>query len=218
MPVSHQHKIIFVHVPRTGGSGIEHVLEICGDDNQGTLTPPRPDMLFGLVGNKALQHLTAMDIRNHLGREIYDRYFKFAFVRNPYDRVVSEYHVRQRLLPRVKLSFRDFVLKRIAQKNRSGLWKLFLSGAEKVLEDQFEAQADYVFDNDGTRLVDFIGKYENLQVDFEKICVRAGIKAVTLPVMNRSKHEGYRNYYDGETRKKIGEIYKKDIEAFGYDY
>ena len=193
----------FVHVPRTGGSSIEHVLGICGDDNQGALTPARLDLLFGLVGTKVLQHLTATAIREKLGKKIYDDYFKFAFVRNPYDRVVSEYHVRQRLLPNIKMSFGDFVHKRIAQRHRAGVWKWFRSKAEKALEDQFDTQYEFIFDESGKKLVDFVGKYESLENDFKKIGDRLGLKA-QLPVMNRSKHEDYRRYPGGLGGHRIG--------------
>ena len=196
---------------------MERVLGICGDDNQGTLTPPRPDMLFGLVGARALQHLTAADVRTKLGKDVYEKYFKFAFIRNPYDRAVSTYHIRQKLLPRIKMSFRDFVLKRISGRRRFVLRNLFRSTAEKALEDQFGDQHEFIFDQNEQSLVDFIGRYENLEADFKKICDRLGIKA-DLPVMNQSRHEGYKTYYDEDTRRAISEIYKKDIQTFGYEF
>ena len=196
---------------------MEQVLGICGDDNNGTLTPPRPDMLFGLVGTKVLQHLNARAIRSRVGNDIFGDYFKFTFVRNPYERVVSTYHIRKKLLPGVKMSFRGFVQKRLTGKQGFGAWTFFRSKAEKALEDQFEGQHDFISDAAGKILVDFVGKYENLCVDFKKVCDRLGLKA-DLPVMNQSKHESYRNYYDAETRKAVEEVYKKDIEAFGYEF
>lgn len=217
MPVSHKHKVIFVHIPRTAGSSVSQVFGICGDDNQGTLTPARPDMLYGLVGNKVLQHLTASDIRKRLGKDVYESYFKFAFIRNPYDRAVSIYHVRKKLLPRVKMSFRDFVLKRITQKDRPGLTHFFRSKGEKALEDQFQSQYEFIFDENGGSLVDLVVRYESLQSDFKKICDRFALKA-ELPAMNTSKHGKYREYYDADTQRAVADIYRKDIEMFGYEF
>ena len=216
MPVSHAHKTIFVHVPRTAGSSIEQVLGIWGDDNKGTLTPARPDMLFGLVGTKALQHLNARDVRDRLGDEVYRSYFKFAIVRNPYDRVVSTYHIRKKHFPKIQMSFPDFVQKRIAGK-KSFFRDLFMSKAEKALEDQFEGQHEFLSDEKGALLVDFIGKYESLDGDFEKIGDRLGLK-VKLPKTNLSRHEDYRKYYDEELKKTVRDVYRKDFEAFGYEF
>jgi hypothetical protein len=217
VPVSHQHKVIFVHIPRTAGSSVSQVFGICGDDNQGVLTPARPDMLYGLVGNKVLQHLTARDIQKRLGKDVYNSYFKFAFVRNPYDRAVSTFHVRKRLLPRLQMSFRDFVLKRVAQKKQSGMATFFRSRAEKALEDQFQSQHEFIFNESGGSLVDFIARYESIQSDFKKIRDRFGLKA-ELPAMNTSEHGKYQTYYDEDTKKMIGEIYRKDLEIFEYAF
>ena len=218
MPVSHRYKVIFVHVPRTAGSSISQVLGICGDDNKGALTPARPDMLYGLVGNKVLQHLTARGVREKLGRDVYERYFKFTFVRNPFDRVVSTYHVRKKLLPHVKMSFRDFVLNRIPQRDGGGLRTLFKSKAEKALEDQFDAQYEYIFDEKGKGMVDFIGRYETVDADFKVICRRLGIPG-DLPQLNESVHErDYRLFYDEQTRAAVQAHYKRDLETFQYHF
>ncbi len=214
MPVSHRHRAIFVHIPRTAGGSIEQVLGICGDDNRGALKPARPDLLFGQVGNKALQHLTAREIRERVGERAFREYFKFAFVRNPYERTVSVYHVQCRDL-RLGMSFRDFVLKRVVKGRPRGLRALFRSRPEKTLEDQFDLQADYVLDGKGDRLVDYVGKFESLAADYKTICDRLGVQA-PLPRANRSDRGDYRTYYDSETKRVIDEVYAKDFESFGY--
>lgn len=219
MPVSHPHRTIFVHIPRTAGSSVEQVFGICGDDNRGGLTPVRPDMLFGLgrFGSKALQHLTASDIRKRVGEDVYRSYFKFAFVRNPYDRIVSIYRRRQDYFSWFTMSFRDFVLNRLPESRRP-LRRLLRSRPERVIEDQFDTQYEYVYDENGRCLVDFVGKYENLRSDFKKICDRAGLQA-ELPVLNNSLHRKsgtFEEYYDEETRKMVGEMYAKDFDVFGY--
>jgi hypothetical protein len=217
MPVSHKHQAIFVHIPRTAGSSIAQVMGVCGDDNQGTLTPVRVDMLYGLEGTKALQHLNARGIQKRLGSDVYDRYYKFTVVRNPYDRAVSEYHVRKRLMPWVKMSFKDFVMDRITQSGRFNWKSLFRSKGERALEDQFESQFDFVHDEKGKLMVDFIAKYESLEADFQKICNKLGVQG-KLPVMNTSKHDDYRSYYDSDTIRRIADIYQKDLEVFKYAF
>ncbi len=196
---------------------MERILEMAGDDNKGALTPARPDLLFGLAGNIVLQHLTGSEIRRRLGEKIHKEYFKFAFVRNPYDRLVSIYSNRLTDLPRRRTSFRDFILKRVVKGEQAGLQTLFHTRQEKVLEIQFRSQFEFVFDENNRLLADFIGKVENLDADFKVICDRLGIDAM-LTQTNRSKRDDYRSYYDAETRKAVADIYHKDFEMFGYDF
>lgn len=195
---------------------MEHALGICGDDNKGTLTPARPDLLFGLVGTKVLQHLSAKEIRARVGPKVYESYFKFAFVRNPYDRAVSTFCIRKKYFSNFKMSFKEFVIRRIAGPPPSRFQRLFQSLGEKAVEDQLETQYDFLHDGSGRLLVDDLGRFETLQKDYRRICERLKIDA-ELPVMNASARGDYRGYYDAETRSLVARVYRKDFEAFGYE-
>ena len=64
----------------------------------------------------------------------------------------------------------------------------------------------------------FKGKCENLQSDFETVMRELNLSCIKLPHLNASKHENYRSYYDNETREKVGEWFKRDIELFNYNF
>jgi hypothetical protein len=78
-------------------------------------------------------------------------------------------------------------------------------------------QYTYVTGPDGKLIVDFIGHYERLQEDFSKVCDSLGVKA-ELPRINTSSHRDYRNYYSPETRKLVGDYFRRDCQLFGYDF
>ena len=79
-------------------------------------------------------------------------------------------------------------------------------------------QKDFLYDANGKILVDFIGKFENLQEDFNTICSRIQINLTALPLANSSKHTHYKDYYNKHTKDLIYNAFQKDIEIFKYDF
>jgi len=78
---------------------------------------------------------------------------------------------------------------------------------------------DYLKDLDGTIIVDFIGRYENLQADYEEACRLIGIKPPPLPHKRQARdREDYRSYYDEETARLVANYFKPDIEALGHSF
>ncbi|MDF1537245.1 MAG: sulfotransferase, partial [bacterium] len=74
-------------------------------------------------------------------------------------------------------------------------------------------------DLDGKILVDFIGKYDNLQADYEEACCRIGIKPPPLPHKRQAKdREDYRNYYDADLAELVSNYFQKDIQTFAYTF
>ena len=108
--ISHDFRCIFIHIPKVAGQSIEHFfLDLHGldwDSRGSLLLRHNPDRARGPV---RLAHLTAREYVDcgHIGQSDFDAYFKFAFVRNPWARLVSEYHYREH---HRRQSFRDFVL------------------------------------------------------------------------------------------------------------
>jgi hypothetical protein len=73
-------------------------------------------------------------------------------------------------------------------------------------------------DRNGILLPDYIGRFETLQEDFDRICERVGIPRTRLPHLNSTAHRLYKDYYDDETREMIAVKYRRDIRVFGYDF
>jgi len=222
MPVSHEKSSFFIHIQKTGGSSIEKALgmekypELYGlvDKNETHLTLSDINKLTPYqIGKKniiCLQHLDAASIKKRYPSKIWETYFKFTFVRNPWDREVSSYHyILQRrgdILKRnnltTKISFLDYLKKNPMRKEIN----------------YAHCQIDHITDSQGNLLVDFIGKFENFQNDMNFIFAKLGIQKQVLPIINRSHHKHYTEYYTEEAKQLIAERFKKDIEYFGYKF
>ncbi len=82
-------------------------------------------------------------------------------------------------------------------------------------EKMFLTQADWVSDEQGRIMVDYIGKFENLQESWDAICERLQREKSLLPHVKKSSRGDYRDYYDDESRKIIADFFRRDIEIFG---
>ena len=207
--ISHSRRCIFVHIPKTGGTSIENLV----------WPPPEEraesDLWMGLISgyhNKyqtgGLQHLLARQIREEVGEALFDSYFKFSVVRNPWDRVVSQYLFMQR---------RPDLCRFIGLEQGASLKRyLDLIGLRQHV--QWLPQVDFLFDSDGKPLVDFIGRFEDFPKTVRGITSRLGIFAKVIPHEKRSVRGPHCDYYNEGTRRIVGSLYADDIEAFGYRY
>ena len=213
MPVSRALRCIFVHIPRTGGTSIEVALGMHGDwrvENKATMFGQiaSPELARRVASTAFLQHATASELRGLLPEE-FGKYFRFTFVRNPWDRLVSVY---SRMDPHMRASAESagLPLKGIS-------FDEFVERTEHFRDAHLDAQDRFVFDAAGHGLVDFIGRYERLAEDFAAVCARLG-QTVDLPHRNASTHDAYRQYYSDATRKIVERRYGADIEKFGYQF
>jgi hypothetical protein len=216
MLLSIKYNFLFVHIAKTGGTSV-----------RAALAPLRwRDPLFYAqfiasrlshmtghrIASKLPRHAKIIAAKEMLPHEVFDRLFKFAFVRNPWDLQVSSWHHLRRERPQLLegiSGFPEFIR-----------WKLDSSRPYQYhIDTSIELQSDYLKDLDGRIIVDYIGKYENLIEDYEEACRRIGIKAPPLPHKRQAKDRGqYRSYYDEETARLVGEFFGADIEAFQYTF
>ena len=207
MRLSHKHKFVFIAVPKTASSTIRNCLDEYSDiKDVGDNTSPY------------YWHTTAFDLKKHFNEKNWNwnEYFSFAFVRNPWAKLVSNYFYKLNVTKKwkdeepekyvnwKKSTFEDYIL----EKNKVGI--------ERTMSANL--QLSYLTDANGKQIVDFIGKVENLQEDFDFVCDKIGIPKQQLPHKNKTKHKHYTEYYDDETRQIVTEKYAKDIEYFGYKF
>nr|VFJ51828.1 MAG: Sulfotransferase family protein [Candidatus Kentron sp. FW] len=218
MLISYTHKFIFFHVAKVAGLSIRKALEdyVQEPEKFKVKRPPKilngkPNRLYEMW-DAFMTHVKAKDARKELPGEIYDGFYKFAFVRNPWDWQVSMYHFILKETDHVSHatvksmdSFEEYLAWVIDSKKSP-----YAKGATKF-------QKDMIVDEKGRIIVDFVGRYENLAEDFQKVCRTVGIEA-SLPRINQSVHQDYRAYYNDGTREMVAEYFKKDIELFGYTF
>ena len=198
--ISHKHKCIFVHIPKTAGQSL------C--TNLGGWKRVRPQG-FDRGLKKYRHHFTMSEYLEHgyLKIEKLELYFKFGFVRNPYDRILSEFKYAKRIYSKFKSNFNGFVKRGWGNSRR-----------HSTIKQHIRPQYEFLYDTDGKCLVDFIGRFENLQEDFNIICDKIKIPHQELPHRNKTKHKHYTEYYDDEIREIVAKKYAKDIEYFGYKF
>ena len=192
-----EQKCIFVHITKCAGVSVSKSL--FGNLGGGHLRIPHYELIFS--------------------QREFEEYFKFAFVRNPWDRLVSAFlflkkggvNKVDRKWSEQNLSrfedFHTFVTEWVNPKNVNS-WKHFVPQYRFVCEP-----------GNLTPKVDFIGYFEQLGDDFTYIQQRLGINS-GLQHLNRTvgSKRDYKEYYTQATKEIVADIYKEDIRIFGYDF
>jgi hypothetical protein len=208
MIVSHRHRFIFAAVPKTGTHAVRQALREQMGDEDVEQVGLFVDKRFPWADLAAIRHghLPLRQVRPHLGEEAFAAYFKFAFVRNPFDRFVSYCAFMLRggdeFVTRPQDVMRHF---------------LFIEPPEQHV--LFQPQASLLVDEDGrTLLTDAVGRVEDMQGSYDALCARIGIASRPLDRVNGSRHGDYRRYYDQSLIDAVAARYALDLELFGYDF
>jgi hypothetical protein len=231
MIVSHKHKFIFIKTNKTAGTSIEIALSrYCGRKDIVTpvtrrdekarrklgytgcrnyLAPPweysRNDLSMLLTAHKLKKkyynHMPAREIRERIGEDIWNSYFKFCFERNPWDRMVSLY----------------FWLNR--KNDDAPSMKEFLDSDKP---DLLKRRGIDAYRIDGKIAVDKICRFEHLQEDLDAVCKQVGIPGrLELPHAksgHRKDKKNYRTIITESDRDRIAEMFKDEIELMGYEF
>jgi len=216
MLLSYKYNFLFVHIAKTGGTSVRAALEPLRWRDPWYYPQwfcSRLSHLSGhRLGTKFPRHAKIIAAKEMLPKEYFDRLYKFAFVRNPWDLQVSSYHHLRRERPRLLegiADFSTFVRRKLDPE----------PPYQYHLDTSIERQSDYLVDLSGRIVADFVGHYERLQEDFDLICEQIGIGQRRLPHRRKAiDREDYRRYYDDETAGLVAEYFRRDIENFGYAF
>jgi len=214
MVKSRRERFIFIHIQKTAGASI------------------REDLLAQVADAEKVcgTHDGAREIIREVGRDEWRSCFTFAFVRNPWERLVSWWTMIDRRRPRVPL-YKYSPLAR----PRLKLWRYALRNARTF--DEFvtdcvatvvdhdgvksfaRPQLDYLIDADGRECVDYVGRFERLDEHYGEIRDRLGLARRRLPhIRHGSSHPHYSLFYSDRTRDIVADRFAADIARFGYGF
>jgi hypothetical protein len=207
MIISRQHSFIFVAIPKTGTHAVRQALreQMGREDLEQVSLFVQKKLPFPELARLRHGHITLQQVRPHLDADDFSSYFKFAFVRNPFDRYIS---------------YCAFVTRKHGTFDRDpkGVMRHCLFVAPPHQHLLFQPQHSFVVAQDGQLLADYIGRVEQMQQSYDEICEKLRIPSRPLDKVNASKRGSYRDYYDQQLIDGIAKLYARDLELFGYDF
>ncbi len=205
--ISDSHQFIFVHVRKVAGTSMRAVLEpfaVAPPKSKWNKIVSRAGWTSDYHRHHFRAHAPLVTAQELMPPEKFAHYFKFAFVRNPWGRLWSEYRflrrskTHKRHKKAMSLEFSDFLR---YQSQRKDAYVL------PMLSDQ-----------SGDLALDFLGKMESLEDDFAHICERIGLSGETLPRLNTGKRKAYHEHYSDADRDFVAQHWAAEIEQFGYSF
>ena len=212
MHISIDHKFQFIHVPKTAGATIAKVLAPYCEERSAvtswrrlmTKVPVRENYSKALIK----KHYTARWSRIKLGRRLYDDLFSFAFVRNPFDRMVSRYeyirneHLHHRHEDVVRMDFSQFLI-----------WEASRNSFK--LRDQASCICDFA----GNVIIDEIYRFEDLNEGVRRMTQRIGIPTPDkIGWENKQDRMPYADYYKPADIDRVAQTFRRDLKLLHYDF
>lgn len=206
MIISGLHKFVFVAIPKTGTHSVRRALrEHMGPQDMEQVglfvqrSLPVPDL--ARIGHG---HISLAQLRPYVKPDEFKAFFKFAFVRNPFDRFVS---------------YSSFITREVGHFDRDpkAVMRHFIANPpmDHIL---FRPQHEFITDEGGELLTDYVGRVEQMQQSYDEICARIGIPSEPLDQVNSSRRGSYRDYYDQALIEGVAKLYVRDLELFGYEF
>jgi len=191
----YHYNCIFVHIPKTGGVSVSK----------------------SLFGNLAGGHKKIKDYEKKTGKILVRNFYKFTFVRNPWDRLLSSYTflkkggygTKDELWFKQNLhgtTFESFVLNWL---NKESMY-------EKI---HFHPQLSFITNKQNKIVVDYIARFENIAEEYDFIKDKLGIEHPLLHLnKTNQKKKNYKDHYTKQMREKVHFLYSDDINSFNYTF
>ncbi len=199
-------KIVFIHIFRAAGNSIRKMLSYFPSQEVLTVHCDAADLKAEMISSG----------KSNLWQES----FKFSFIRNPFDWMVSTYMYHRQnnnndyFQGITTMSFEEFVLwyTEVAMKERRQ------AGTNKCI-----TLGEFIYDAYGNPLVDFIGRYENMVQDWQEVCLKIGIynRVNVLPKINEGSARAgrhYRSFYTDRSINMVTQAFAKDLQMFNYKF
>jgi len=205
MIISHSKKFIFIHIYKVAGTSVNTALR------EFSFLPTKENRLKSffciypsIYTTDFEGHIKAKELKYRIPEKLFNNYFKFAFVRNPWDWQVSLYHFalqtpehyQHRLVKNMK-SFDEYIDWRINK--------------------DLNLQKDFLYE-DNILLVDYVGKKEQIENNMTSICKNIKLPNIKIPHKRKSNHRDYKEYYNSSTKIYIEEAFAEDIKTFDYNF
>mgnify|MGYP003660132924 CR=1 FL=1 len=224
MIISHKHKFIFIHPPKCAGTSIEVSLaSVCADDDiigpvtlEGLPDDYKHPNTFEETSGGIYNAMLAKEIKNYVGSDCWNEYFKFSVMRNPWDRSISAWHWHNR-------STTDYLWK-YAQDESLNEWGVLNKASFMYylnIKPFHPISISKQLQIGGTFDIDYLIRFEDLNDSYKKVCDILNIKPIKLPNAKsgyKSKKVHYSKFYNDETKEIINQRYKDDIDNFGYKF
>ena len=207
MIISESRKFIFVAIPKTGTHSVRRELRphMGENDLEQVRLFEKKQFPIPELARLGHGHISLAQLRPFLEPAKFESFFKFAFVRNPFDRFVS---------------YCAFMTRESGEfeSDPKRVMRHILAAPGPRRHIHFQPQCSFITAPDGSLLTDFVGRVEQMQSSFDEICDRIGVARSKLEKANESKRSDYREYYDAQLIEGVAKLYARDLELFGYEF
>jgi len=227
--ILYEKQLVFIHIPKCAGSSIEKAFNYIDDFESYGVESLGPDhrpirameqgMSFAhqfsswenfTEFRRRLRHKPKPNpVKNLLlTPEQYSQFYKFTFVRNPWARAHSMY----KHIMREEHKQRRYKMDKLQDTSFATFLKAY-AGKKDI-----QSQMYWLKDFSGEVPFDFIGKFENLNQDFEQLCSNIGCESITLPHVYKGSGGDFRKAYSTELVDLVADVYQEEIEYFDYRF